>query len=179
MVERQGSDSTMSIEHLDRRVAHLEESVDGLHKDSVRTQGALSGIAAKVDSLAITMQDIGEKLDQQRTRRPELGSMATLALVIITIGAMALAPMTWNVSRLENEINLIQHTATERAELVGRIQANREYVADRLAALEEAQKNTSSNRFTKADGQRLEDRLFDHARSRYHQPQTPRDNGNE
>jgi chromosome segregation ATPase len=101
---------------LEKRIATLEESVDGLHKDSIRTQGAIASIATHIDSIVETMHVIDQKLDEQRTRRPELAGLAAVAAVILSIGAYSgsiindkledtKTVLTTDVAKLEAEVD--------------------------------------------------------------------------
>lgn len=91
-------------EGLPTRVEQLETSVASLHQDSIRTQSALAALAGQVDGLSDTLRDIADKLDAQRTRRPEMGALATWAIVILTIGALAFAPLMRQQERFHERL---------------------------------------------------------------------------
>ena len=91
-------------EGLPIRVEQLETSVASLHQDSIRTQSALAALAGQVDGLSDTLRDIADKLDAQRTRRPEMGALATWAIVILTIGALAFAPLMRQQERFHERL---------------------------------------------------------------------------
>ena len=160
--ENREANAVLTARHLDTRVDHLEQSVEALHRDSMRTQGAIAGMAAQVDSIVDTIKDIGQKLDQQRTRRPELGALATTALVVLTIGALALAPLNMRMSSLENQLHSMQTAEIETAITLGEFGAAREALTHRVSEIEKNQNVMGGNRFTKQDGLRLEDKLDTH-----------------
>lgn len=131
---------------LPTRVKHLETTVDALHKDSLLTQGALAGLSSQVAAMADSLKDFGSKLDDQRTKRPDWGTMATWAGVLLVVGAMAFSPVSKRVDRLENaldsdmahiysEIEKQKQVHVEDAFLMGQQQA-------RLEALEKSETRT-------------------------------------
>ena len=121
---------------LPTRVEQLETSVASLHQDSIRTQSALAALAGQVDGLSDTLRDIADKLDAQRTRRPEMGALATWAIVILTIGALAFAPVSARLSNLEEISHRGAEIMMERAEIIGGAKADLEEHNGRLERLE-------------------------------------------
>jgi len=113
------TEHTFARDGLQPRVEQLETSVASLHQDSIRTQSALAALAGQVDGLSDTLRDIADKLDAQRTRRPEMGALATWAIVILTIGALAFAPISSRLSNLENVAYKGADIMMERAEVIG------------------------------------------------------------
>jgi uncharacterized coiled-coil protein SlyX len=98
---------------LDKRVDRLEHSVGVLRDTTAELSGAVGQIGQQVSLLGDTLGDIGNKLDDQRTRRPELGSLATLGLVLIAIGGLAFAPVMSRMNRMEIDMRQ-EHTKIEQ-----------------------------------------------------------------
>lgn len=117
-----------------RRVDRLEEVLARLSEESIRTQGAIGTLAKHLDAQAEALTGIAEKLDEQRTKRPELGALATWSLVILTIGALAFAPLMKQQERFH----------------------------ERLQHVESSVERINSNRFTEEDGRRLQDQIYNH-----------------
>lgn len=126
---------------LEKRITTLEESVDGLHKDSIRTQGAIASIATHIDSIVETMHVIDQKLDEQRTRRPELAGLAAVAAVILSIGAYSgsiindklqdtKTVLTADVAKLEAEVDA-------RGPLIGKYETLVDIQARQIERLED------------------------------------------
>jgi uncharacterized coiled-coil protein SlyX len=125
------------LKHVEEQVRHQGEAVDVLHQDSIRTQGAIASIATHIDNLTDTMRSIEAKLDEHRTRKPELAGLAAVAAVILTIvGGLGLVVF-------------------DRMDMVNSAVQRHEVVIDIIR----------SSRFTKEDGHRLEDKIDDHCRN--------------
>ena len=144
MVEHSGTGPAPEVS---RRVDRLEEALARLSEESIRTQGAISTLAKHLDGQAEALERIAEKLDEQRTKRPELGALATWSLVILALGGLALYPM----------------------------QQQQERFHERLVRNEDAVDAMQANRFTKTDGQRMEDALLSHIQSASDVCETTRD----
>ena len=121
---------------LPTRVEQLETSVASLHQDSIRTQSALAALAGQVDGLSDTLRDIADKLDAQRTRRPEMGALATWAIVILTIGALAFAPISARLHTIESAAFTASGVLMERAQIIGAAEQELEEHSERLERLE-------------------------------------------
>lgn len=132
MVEQSGTGG--DPHNVTRRVHRLEEVLAKLSEESIRTQGAIGTLAKHLDTQADALTSIAEKLDEQRTKRPELGALATWSLVILTIGALAFAPLMKQQERFH----------------------------ERLTRQEQVLYEMNGNRFKNDDGSRLEDKLYEH-----------------
>lgn len=106
--------------HLEKRVENVEHAVDILHKDSIRTQSAIASIASHIDSIVETMHTIDNKLDQHRTRRPELGALAAIASVILTI--MGFSALLIN-DNIEDAMTTLSHDIAEVKENDSKLEA--------------------------------------------------------
>lgn len=125
----------MFMHGLPTRVKQLETVVDSLHQDSIRTQGALQSLAGQVGQIAGSLKDLGDKLDIARTRKPDLGALATWAGVLILVGGMALQPTRATLSEHNVEIIRQQQVHLEDARAMGAFDA-------RLDALEDREQRT-------------------------------------
>lgn len=135
MVEQSGTGGGDAA-HVTKRVDRLEGALARLSEESIRTQGAISTLAKHLDAQSQALTSIAEKLDEQRTKRPELGALATWSLVIIALGGLALYPM----------------------------QQQQERFHERLVRQEDAVDSMQDNRFTKADGKHLQEQIIEHLR---------------
>lgn len=117
-----------------RRIDRVEEALARLSEESIRTQGAIGTLAKHLDAQAEALNSIADKLDEQRTKRPELGALATWSLVILTIGALAFAPLVQQQDRFHDRL-------TRQENIVDEIQ---------------------SDRFDEEDGHRIEDKFYEH-----------------
>jgi len=153
MVDRHGTDD------IPIRVSHLESSVERLHADNQRTQHTLAGVVAQLDSQGRILSDIAEKLDGQRTRRPDMPMILTVAIMAVgligTIGGFALAPVYREMSASAKFHEAVTQTLIDRSAVIGNAQA-------RISQLEESSRHTNdrllnveSNRFSKQDGDQL------------------------
>lgn len=147
---------------LPRRVGRLEYSVNELHREHVETRTTLSALATQVKDVGVYLHDLGDKLDTHRTRRPELGGLAAVAAVVLTIGAMAMSPMNNRLHTAERAIEQTRADVNERAEVLGRYGADRDYIMQELENLRAVQRSMQGDRFTKQDGHRLEDKIDYH-----------------
>jgi hypothetical protein len=134
MVEHSG---TSGEPHVSARINRLEEALARLSEESIRTQGAISTLAKHLDGQADALERIADKLDEQRTKRPELGALATWSLVIIALGGLALYPLQQSQERFHERLT------------------HQEYLVDEVRG----------SRFTKEDGQGILDKLLEHIQS--------------
>jgi len=104
---------------LEKRVGHLEESVDSLHKDSIRTQSAIASIATHIDSIVDTMHVIDQKLDEQRTRRPELAGIAAVAAVILTFMGYSGWIINDKIQATDDEVAHLEVEVDSRGKTIG------------------------------------------------------------
>lgn len=132
MVEQSGTGGDPN--GVSRRVDRLESALARLSEESIRTQGALSTLAKHLDAQAEALTGIADKLDEQRTKRPELGALATWSLVILTIGALAFAPLMKQQERFH----------------------------ERLTRQEQVLYEMNGNRFKDEDGAQLRDLIIEH-----------------
>lgn len=114
---------------LPTRVKHLESVVDTMHRDSLMMQGSLTGLSSQVNAIAETLKDFGSKLDTQRTQRPDWGTLAAWAGVLLVVGAMAFVPVRDNLEVFRSDLHDINEAAVENAYRMGQNDA-------RLSALE-------------------------------------------
>lgn len=121
--------------NVEQRVVRLETGFEQLHKDSLETRASLASLGASLDGVTRTVQDIAEKLDDTRTRKPNyigmISAIISAAAVIITIGILALSPIVQRQDRFRDDLIEIRSD-------VG---------------------NMKGDRFTKQDGHRLEDKI--------------------
>ena len=122
------------IDH-DKRISRLEVSVEQLHDDSIKNREAMSALKQGQDTLSKVIEKIDNKLDEQRTSKPNylgiLSAIIAATAVIISIGTLVVLPIKEANVRQDAEINTLQGAIVE----------------------------THKNRFTKQDGQRLEDKV--------------------
>ena len=119
------------------RVEHLENAVDALHRDSVRTQAALAGLATKVDSVTSTLVDIANKLDQHRTKRPDMQGIAAVLSLVLIIGGLALTPLYWRVDRIQVNVDDMAAVQWQRSGIIARYDADREHWSENISRLQE------------------------------------------
>lgn len=119
-----------------RRVDRLEGALARLSEESIRTQGALSTLAKHLDAQADALTSIADKLDEQRTKRPELGALATWSLVLLAIGGLAFAPVSSRLANLENVAYKGADIMMERAEMIGEVRAELSEHGERIDRLE-------------------------------------------
>ena len=158
MVHGAGTDKEYA-QDIPIRVSHLETSVNQLHVDNQRTQNTLSGIVAQQEAQGRLLADIADKLDKTRTSRPELGSMATAATVILIIGAMAFAPVYREMDKSADLHEIFAGTLEDRSSIIAESVARIRYIERQTDSLETRMLGVESNRFSKQDGQRLEEQL--------------------
>lgn len=144
---------------LEPRVKQLEHSVESLHTDMGKMSSAIAGISAQVTTLAHTLDSVADKLDVQRTKRPELSAMAAVAAVILAVGGATLWPISQRIGLVEFQQQWQQQIISERGEIIGRFSADRDHIQSEISALRKRVDEMSSDRFTKQDGQRLEDKV--------------------
>ena len=158
MVHASGTDNDIPI-----RVSHLESSVSQLHNDNQRTQAALAGISAQQEAQGKLLSDIANKLDQTRTARPNIGMFVTIGIsavsLIMLIGVLSFSPVYRemdNSSVIHKDMaDKLMHRTGIIAEALARI----EHVERQTDHLEERMLSVEANRFSKQDGQRLEEIL--------------------
>ena len=158
MVHAAGTDNDIPI-----RVSHLESSVSQLHMDNQRTQAALAGISAQQEAQGKLLSDIANKLDQTRTARPNIGMFVTIGIsavsLIMLIGVLSFSP----VYREMDNSNVIHKDMADvlmhRTGIISEALARMEHVEKHANSLESRMLGVESNRFSKQDGQRLEDSL--------------------
>lgn len=151
---------------LPKRVGALEVTVDQLHTDQVETKRMLADQGVSLASLQSTtnansqlLRDVAEKLDAARTKKPEWGVFASWAAVLLTIGALAFVPINKRVENVETAASQTSAVMLERAEIIGAFSSDMQRVFDELEEVRHIQHGMQQNRFTKQDGQRLEDKV--------------------
>lgn len=117
------------------RVSHLENTVEALHRDSVRTQAALAGLSSKVDSITNAISDLSIKLDQHRTRRPDLAGVAAVVSLILVIGGLAMAPLYQRMDRLQYRVDEMSAIQWERGGIIAKYDVDREHWSRELERL--------------------------------------------
>lgn len=116
MVEQHGTGTDAG---LPTRVTHLEGSVDRLHTETAQMQRTLGGVVTQLDSLGKVLTDVSDKLDKQRTRRPNFTAIlavtiSALALVAV-IGTMAFSPVNQRLDSLELRTEVLYEARTKQA----------------------------------------------------------------
>ena len=164
---RSNAEDRILTEGIPTRVGQLESMVDTLHQDSVRTQGAISGLVTQVSSLTDTMKDLAVKLDQTRTRRPDMGALASWAAVLLVIMGMTYAPLALRMSQHEETLKVNAATNREQDKMVGSYVTERQYIREELESLRSQTFQMRGDRFTKQDGQRLEQKIDELAKDVY------------
>lgn len=120
-----------------RRIDRLETVMARLSEEAIRTQGNISTLAKHLDAQAEALTAIAEKLDEQRTKRPELGALATWSLVLLAIGGLAFAPVSSRLANLENVAYKGADIMMDRAELIGELRAELGEHGSRIERLED------------------------------------------
>lgn len=134
--------------NLEKRVENVEHAVDILHKDSIRTQSAIASIASHIDSIVETMHTIDTKLDAHRTRRPELGALAAIASVILTIMGFsavlindniddAVSDLSHDLAEIKAKDDKLEKIVDERTYIIGRYSAIIEHQQEAFERLEQ------------------------------------------
>lgn len=155
-----------NMDGLPTRVTHLEGSVTQLHQDSIKSQAMMAAMQRDLGNIGDALKSFGDKLDQQRTKRPDIGAFAGWAAVILTMVAMAYAPLAWRMSDHEATLDQLTSRQFENSQIVGEYSVERQHVRDAITRLENKVDSTQSNRFTKEDGERLNDKI-----DRMHEPE--------
>jgi hypothetical protein len=122
----------------------------------------LAGIAVRQQSQDSILQDIASKLDQQRTRKPELSSIAAVCSVLLVIWGLSLTPIYWRIDRMFQKLDTVSKVQAENIGVVSQYKADREYFNQELARIKLWEDSTTNNRYTKEDGHRMEDKLDRH-----------------
>lgn len=141
------------------RVSHLETSVNQLHIDNQRTQSTLAGIVAQQESQGRLLADIANKLDQTRTQKPNLPAVIAAVGVMITISVLAFAPVYRELSEFRFITAEISAELNERGKIIANSVARLDHIEDRQRANEQRLLGVEANRFTKQDGQLLDEIL--------------------
>lgn len=151
---------------LPKRVSSLEVTVGQLHEDQVETKRMISEQALSLSALQVAsdangqlLRDVAGKLDETRTKKPPWGVFAAWATVLIVIGGLAFAPINNRVASLEAAASGVSSILIDKAELMGAVSSEMDRVFDELEEVRNAQREMQKNRFTKSDGQRLEDKV--------------------
>jgi len=104
---------------LEPRVRQLEHSVESLHGDMGHVKQTLAVISGQQSSFAKTLESVADKLDAQRTKRPDWGALGTWAAVILTIGALSLTPLAMRLVSAEHDIEKLEATDDSRGLQIG------------------------------------------------------------
>ena len=143
------------------RVGHLENEMASLHEDNIRTRSAISTLGSQVATLTDTMKDLAIKLDQQRTRRPDMSAMAAWAGVLLMVGALAYAPISGRVYSAEESINSLNLQTLKHAKEAGKYEKAIDVMENEINYLRAASLQVGGTRFTGEDGQRLYDKVWE------------------
>lgn len=146
---------------LGQRVGAVETSIQTLVANDAANQHTLGRVVAGLESLSSTVSDLAKKLDIARTRRPEIGAIAAVASVIITIGVLAMAPVYSSIERQEVFDAYVNETLSERAALIARSTTRLDHVEGDIESVESRLLEVEKSRFTADDGRALEERLRD------------------
>ena len=94
---------------LPQRVGHLESAVGEIHKEQAAQAISLANVSSNLDSLARVVGRIDVKLDEQRTKKTDVGALASWAGVILMITALLFAGFSWRMTLHENQIERLSH----------------------------------------------------------------------
>lgn len=155
---------------LEPRVKQLETGFADVVRDlhSVQTDVSAVKQSQAVISQQITdgfanlyrrQSESEQKLDETRTKRPELGALASVAAVILTLVGAIMWPAYERMNRLEGRDLAQQQTLSQRGVVIGEFASDRRHMETELGQLRADVNAMQSNRFTKLDGQRLEDKI--------------------
>jgi hypothetical protein len=92
----------------------------------------LAALASKVDSFGTFLSDISAKLDQQRTRRPDMAGLAAMISLVFVIGGLAFAPLYQWVGRLQEQQDKILQVQWERTGTVAEFAADRDHLQEQI-----------------------------------------------
>lgn len=146
---------------LGQRVGAVETSIQTLVTNDATNQHTLGRVVAGLESLSSTVSDLAKKLDIARTRRPEMGAIASVAAVIITIGVLAMAPVYSAIERQEIFDAYVNEKLSDRAALIARSTTRLDHVEVDMESVESRLLHVEKSRFTADDGRALEERLRD------------------
>jgi hypothetical protein len=173
MVMSAGTDSQYDKD-IPVRVSHLESSVAQLHTDNQRAQTMLAGIVAQQDAHSRLLADISAKLDQTRTQKPNLLGLAVAVLTLVGLmfsyGELKLAPIYRDLTEATVRVQHIDDELDERGKLISSMTGKLEHVEDRQRTNENRLLLVEANRFTKQDGQTLEQSLRTEIRALQERP---------
>lgn len=162
MVQGAGTDTEYSRD-IPIRVSHLETSVNQLHVDNQRTQTTLAGIVAHQEAQSKVLSDIAGKLDATRTARPNLVAYAMIALAAVgttfTYSELRLAPVYREMDTNAKTHEVFNSLLNDRSTIIADSAARLKHVEGQADSLEERMLDVEANRFSKQDGQRLEELL--------------------
>jgi hypothetical protein len=147
MVEQSGSDNVFNqVSELRGRVRDIEGWMRHQAEETAQITAALSGVRSTIDSVVIQVTDIGKKLDESRTRRPNMVpiiSVIIAAFTLITIiGTLAFAPVWYQIREIkdqhtnynnehmtrENRISALEQQITDNAKGVRTIEKRLQFI---------------------------------------------------
>jgi len=149
-----GSDTDIPV-----RVSHLETSVHQLHVDNQKTQTALAAISQEIGAQGKALSEIASKLEETRTRKPNLSAAVAAVGVIVTISILAFSPVYRELNEMLHFKEALMPEMAERAKVIVSSAARLDHVEDRQRGVEGRLLLVEANRFTKQDAQNMEAEL--------------------
>lgn len=129
---------------LEPRVKELETGFHALHADMSRMgkeqerQGReLARVSSSVEGFGRILADVSEKLDVQRTKRPDWGVFVSMGALLLAIGAATLWPINQRVALVEMQQQYQQQMNAERGKFMGEFNADREHMKTDIERLQD------------------------------------------
>lgn len=128
MVDGHGSDGLPSrVSQLENQVGETRSDVHQLRIESQTAQKTFAGFAVTLDQLSQSLADVSAKLDQQRTQKPNLLMITSVAvasiLMVCTLGGFAFAPVYREMTASAKYHDTLNDLLMDRAYRIGRSEA--------------------------------------------------------
>ena len=146
---------------LSQRVGTVETNVQTLLTNDASNQQTLGRVIEGVASLSDTVKDMAVKLDTARTRKPEMGAMASVAGVIIIILTLVMAPVYREMSRQGKIDDIVYKELADRTSLISRSTTRLDHAEQSLTEVECRLLKVEKTRYTPTDAQRDNESLRD------------------
>ena len=150
------------VEQIEQTVRGLTETQREIHKDNREMKAALAGIGVRQQGQDAMLQDIASKLDAQRTRKPELSSIAAVTGVLLVIWGLSLTPIYWRIDRMFTTMEKIQDVQSYTVGVISQYTADRIHIERELDKSSTWRQSVTGTLYGKEEGQRLENKLDRH-----------------
>ena len=158
--EREGFEGlSHEVTTLSQRVGTIETGLQTLVTSDASNQQTLGRVVEGLAGLSKTVDDLSGKLDQARTKKPELSAVASVVAVIITIGTLALMPAYVSIEKQDRFDRQVSQTHVENAATMARSTTRLDHVEGEISDIEKRLLEVEKSRFTADDGRQLENRL--------------------